>query len=76
MALGEDEFNAIPTGTPFPPRDGTVIQGDQSTGIYFMEAGLKRLLTLAAYQRMRTPKPVLLPQSEVDNYASGEIIAK
>jgi hypothetical protein len=76
MELGKDEFDSIPTGTPFPPRDGTVIQGDQSTGIYFMEGGLKRLLTLAAYQRMRYPKPTILPQSDVDAYAAGEIVAK
>jgi hypothetical protein len=76
MELGADEFNSIPTGTPFPPRDGTVIQGDKSTGIYVMENGLKRLLTLAAYQRMRNPKPVMFPQADVDAYASGEIVAK
>jgi hypothetical protein len=76
IALGADEFNMIPTGAPFPPRDGTVIQGENSTGIYLMENGLKRLLTLAAYKRMRNPKPTILPQADVDAYASGEVIAK
>jgi hypothetical protein len=76
MALGGGEFNSIPTGTPFPPRDGTILQGDQSTGIYQMDKGLKRLLTLAAYKRLRTPKPTILPQGEVDSYAAGEVVAK
>ncbi|MBX4187913.1 MAG: hypothetical protein KW793_02135 [Candidatus Doudnabacteria bacterium] len=76
IALGAEEFNAIQTSAPFPPRDGSVIQGDKSTGIYIMENGLKRLLTLAAYQRMRNPRPTVLPQTDVDAYASGEIVPK
>lgn len=76
IPLGDLEFDSIPTGTPFPPRDATIIQGDASTGIYIMESGLKRLLTLTAYKRLRTPKPVILPQGEVDSFASGEIVAK
>lgn len=76
LAIGEAEFSTILTGTPFPPRDGTVMQGDQTTAIYKMENGLKRLYTLTAYKRERYPKPSILPQAEVDSYASGEIIAK
>lgn len=76
MALGADEFNTIPTGTPFPPKDGTVIQAEGSTGIYVMEGGLKRLLTLAAYNRMRNPKPIILPAVEVESYAAGEVVAR
>jgi hypothetical protein len=76
ISLGADEFNGIPTGTPFPPRDGTIIQGDQTTAIYKMENGLKRLFTLAAYKRLGYPKPTILPQSDVDGYPSGEILAK
>jgi len=76
MELGADEFNSIPVGDPFPPKDGTVIQGEKSTGIYVMETGLKRLLTLAAYQRMRNPKPIILSQADVDAYAAGSTVAK
>jgi hypothetical protein len=76
MALGSEEFNSILTGTPFPPRDGTVIKGDQSTAIYKMEAGLKRLFTLAAYKRLGYPRATVLPQGEVDSYASGDVIAR
>jgi hypothetical protein len=76
LSLGTTEFTTIPTGTPFPPKDGTVIQAEGSTGIYIMEGGLKRLLTLAAYKRMRNPKPTILPAGEVESYASGEVVAK
>ncbi len=76
MELGADEINSIPTSTQFPPRDGTIIQGDQSTGIYQIQGGLKHLLTLDAYKRLRTPKATILPQAEVDAYAAGDIIAK
>jgi hypothetical protein len=76
VQLGQLEFDSIPTGTPFPPRDGTVIQGDQSTAIYLMDSGLKRLLTPASYKRLRSPKPTVLPQAEVDGYAAGELLDK
>ncbi|MBI2355827.1 MAG: hypothetical protein HYV13_01300 [Candidatus Doudnabacteria bacterium] len=74
VSIGQDEFNQIPTGTPFPPRDGTVIKGDQSTAIYKMENGLKRMLTAAAYKRLGYPRATVLPQAEVDSYASGDTI--
>ncbi|MGE5297951.1 MAG: hypothetical protein ACM3KM_02210 [Acidobacteriaceae bacterium] len=76
LALGQEEFDSIPTAAPFPPKDGTVVKGDASTGIYVFENGLKRLLTLAAYKRMRTPKATVLPQAEVDNYATGDVVPK
>ncbi|MBI4049751.1 MAG: hypothetical protein HY395_02990 [Candidatus Doudnabacteria bacterium] len=76
VIIGQDEFNQIPTGSPFPPKDGTVIKGDQSTAIYRIENGLKRLLTAAAYKRLGYPKATVLAQGEVDNYASGETMAK
>lgn len=76
VILGAEEFAAIPTGTPFPPRDGTIIKGDASPAIYQMSAGLKRLLTPASYRRLRSPRPTVLPQTDVDSYAEGEVIAR
>lgn len=76
LALGADEFEAIPKGTPFPPRDGTVIKGDSSEAIYLMQDGLKKLLTPTSYARLRNPRPTILPQSDVDAYEAGEIIAQ
>jgi hypothetical protein len=76
IALGGDEFNAIPTGTPLPPKDGTVIKGDASDGIYQVSGGLKHLLTPVSYKRLKYPKPNILPQGEIDSYAEGEVIAK
>ena len=76
IPLGQMEFDTIPTGTPFPPRDGTVIKGENSTAIYLMQDGLKHLLTADAYKRLRYPKATVLPQGEVDDYAAGETITK
>jgi hypothetical protein len=76
VTLGADEFAAIPTGTPFPPKDGTVIKGDASDNIYQIAAGMKHLLTPTSYKRLRNPKPAILPQGEVDSFAEGEMIVK
>jgi hypothetical protein len=76
MALGEDEFKAIPNGTPFPPRDGTVIKGDSTGAIYLMQDGLKKLLTPTSYARLRHPRPTVLPQGDVDSYEAGEMIVQ
>ncbi len=76
VSLGSDEFNAIPTGTPLSPKDGTVIKGDQSTGIYKIQNGLKHLFTPVAYKRAGYPKATVLPQAEVDSYTEGNVISK
>lgn len=74
IAIGADEFNAIPTGTPFPPKDGTVVKGDGSSAIYKVDQGLLRMFTATSYKRAGYPKATILPQSEVDGYAKGAII--
>lgn len=74
LTIGLDEFTAIPTGTPFPPKDATVIKGDQSTAIYKVENGLLRAFTAASYKKARNPKATVLPQAEVDSYEKGAII--
>ena len=76
VTLGLDEFVAIPTGTPLPPKDGTIIKGDASDGIYQIASGLKHLLTPTSYKRLRYPKPAILAQSEVDSYPEGDMIVK
>jgi len=55
VTLGTDEFAAIPTGTPFPPKDGTIVKGDASDGIYQVSDGLLHLLTPTSYKRLRYP---------------------
>lgn len=74
MALGTTEFNSILLGTPFPPRDGTVIKGDQSSAIYRIDMGLKRMFTATSYKRAGYPKAVVLSQTEVDSYAPGDVL--
>src|SRR3989344_4842693 len=68
IVISDQELASIPTGTPFPPRDGSIIKGDASTAIYKMENGLKRLLTAEEYRRLGYPKPSVLAQTEVDSY--------
>ncbi|OGE73654.1 MAG: hypothetical protein A3I07_03945 [Candidatus Doudnabacteria bacterium RIFCSPLOWO2_02_FULL_42_9] len=74
LTVSSEELMAIPNGGLFPPRDGTVIKGDQSSAIYKMENGLKRMYTAASYKRARYPKPTILPQGDVDGFPAGEII--
>lgn len=74
IILSEEEMNSIATGAPFPPRDGTVLKGDQSSAIYKMENGLKRMFTATGYAKARYPKALVLPQGDVDSYESGDII--
>src|SRR3989338_10086961 len=76
LILSESEVANIPTGAAFPPKDGTVFKGDVSSAIYLMQDGLKKMLTAAAYQRMRYPKATVLPQAEVDSYNPGDDIVK
>jgi hypothetical protein len=76
VTLGQDEFAAIPTGTPLTPKDGTIIKGDASPAIYQVSGGLKHLLTPASYKRLHNPKPTIIPQGEVDSYAEGDPIVK
>lgn len=74
LTLSDAEVAAIPTGDPLPPNDNTVFKGDQSSAIYKMIGGLKRLFTAASYKKARYPKPAVLPQSEVDQYQIGDDI--
>jgi hypothetical protein len=74
VVVGEEEFAQIPTATPFPPKDGTVIIGDNSTGIFRIDDGLLRLFTAESYALARHPKATVLPQAELDSYAKGSII--
>ncbi|HEV8601054.1 MAG TPA: hypothetical protein VGQ87_00450 [Patescibacteria group bacterium] len=76
LVLSSAEFNSIPPGTPLPPRDGTVIKGDQSSAIYKMDKGLKRMFTAASYKRAGYPKATILSQVEVDSYAPGDTLTK
>ena len=74
LVLFPEELAGIPDGGLFPPRDGTVIKGDQSSAIYKLENGLKRMFTAASYKKARYPKATVLPQGDVDGFPSGEVI--
>jgi len=74
--LSDGEILNIPTGNPLAPRDGTVIKGENTSAIYLMEGGLKKLLTAEAYARLRHPRAVVLPQAEIDQYQPGDDILR
>lgn len=76
LTLSDEEIASIPIGAPFPPKDGTVFKGDQSTAIYKMDKGLKRMFTALGYKNARYPKATVLPQGEVDAYFPGDDIIK
>jgi hypothetical protein len=76
VILGSDEFNAIPTTNPLPPKDGTIVKGDSSDAIFQVSAGQLHLLTPTSYKRLRNPKPTVLPQTEVDSYSQGDPLLK
>ncbi len=74
LSLSDAEVANIPTGAPLPPSDGTVFKGDQSSAIYKMLGGLKRMFTAKSYKRAGYPKAVVLPQAEVNTYNPGDDI--
>ncbi len=74
LTISAEELAAIPDGGLFPPRDGTVIKGDQSSAIYKIDKGLKRMFTAASYKKARYPKATVLPQGDVDGFPAGDVI--
>jgi hypothetical protein len=76
LILSDAERANIPTGDPFPPKDGSIIKGDASSAIYKFVGGLKHLLTAEAYKNLKYPKATVLSQAEVDQYNIGDDILK
>lgn len=72
LILSDAELANMPTGDPLPPTDNTVFKGDQSTAIYKMVGGLKRMFTAASYKKAKYPRATVLPQAEVDQYQPGD----
>ncbi|MBX4191186.1 MAG: hypothetical protein KW804_00060 [Candidatus Doudnabacteria bacterium] len=74
LTISDEEMMSIPDLGLFPPRDGTIVKGDQSSAIFKIENGLKRMFTANSYKKARYPKATVLSQAEVDGYPTGEII--
>jgi hypothetical protein len=69
VTLSLEEQLDLPDGSPLPPVDGTLIQGDASAAIYAMVNGQKTPLDYATWKTKYHKKaPVVLPQAEVDSY--------
>lgn len=73
VTLSLEEGLDIPDGTPLPPRDGTLIQGDQSMAIFVIKNSQKVWLDYNTWVKIYGKrKPVELPQAEVDSYPSQQ----
>jgi len=67
-------------GIPIPPRDGTIVMGDDKNDktVYLVSGAQLRPLTYQAFKnRGITAKRITtLPQAEVNAYAKGDVISK
>ncbi|HVY67752.1 MAG TPA: hypothetical protein VHA30_02575 [Patescibacteria group bacterium] len=65
-------------GIAIPPKDGTVVKGDQDSTVYLVQGAQLRPLTAQAFKnrKLTAKKIVVLPQTEVSGYATGDIIEK
>lgn len=65
-------------GIPYPPKNGTLISGDQDQTVYYVQNGQLKPITYNAFKARRYSfaKVVKLPQEEVNAYAKGETITK
>ncbi len=78
FTFGADIAGKWPTGIPIAPREGTVLKGNASATVYLVVNSQLRPLTYQAFlNRKLTPKSVsILPQTEVDAFAKGDVLAK
>ncbi len=65
-------------GIPYPPKNGTLLKGDKSGTVYLVQNGQLRGLTGTAFKNRRysAKNVVTLPQTEIDNYAKGDVLGK
>ena len=65
-------------GIPVPPANNTVVKGDADQTVFLVVNGQLRPLTYQAFKnrKITAKKIVTLPQTEVDAYAKGDILAK
>ncbi|HEV7449159.1 MAG TPA: hypothetical protein VGP13_01320, partial [Candidatus Paceibacterota bacterium] len=65
-------------GLPIVPKDNTVVKGDGSATVYLVVSGQLRPLTAAAFakRKIKVKSIVILPQTEVDSYGQGDVLAQ
>lgn len=70
--------NALKTGVPIAPKEGTIIKGDKSATVYVVSGATLRPLTAAAFKarKITTKQISIQPQAEVDVYAKGATLTK
>ena len=67
LSLGEAAM--MEDGDPVPPKDGTIIKGDQSAAIYVIQKGFKVALDFNTWVKTyKQKKPSVVSQAEMDSY--------
>ncbi len=67
-----------PVGISVPPRDGTLVSGNNSKTVFLVSKSQLRPLTGAAFKsrKYNFKNVITLPQEEVDAYAKGDTLIK
>lgn len=70
------QYSVSPDNYLYPPKEGSLIRGDEIATVYMIENGKRRGLTLLAFQNrnFRFSDVAVLPQSEVNGYELGSDI--
>ncbi|MBL8029972.1 MAG: hypothetical protein JNN11_01865 [Candidatus Doudnabacteria bacterium] len=76
--FSEAEVLGWSDGPAVPPKDGTIVKGENSPAIYLVSKSQLRPMTEKAFKarRIKPANIVTLPQAEVDAYAKGEVLEK
>jgi hypothetical protein len=70
--IGPGEAHDMKDGSPLPPKEGTLIKGDQSDAIYVIVKEQKSILDYSTWVNKYGKKaPNILPQAEVDAYTTA-----
>ena len=73
-----DMVAAWPTGTPIPPRDGTLVQGDASSTRFIMERGTLHAVSKTVFRRhgFRVKQIQILPEAEIETFVQADPLAR
>lgn len=78
FTFGEDLVNAIPSGVPILPKEGTILKGDKKADVYVVNANLIFPMTYSAFvaRGITVAQVNIVPQAEIDSYSKGALLTK
>ncbi len=78
FTFGEDLVNAIPSGVPILPKEGTILKGDKKADVYVVNANLIFPMTYSAFvaRGITVAQVNIVPQAEIDSYSKGSLLTK